>query len=207
MVISPAPALRSHHHVLGDLRRRRVVDQSELFAELEELLPHEAAAPMEAAHHRPDGAADLIGDLPVREPLQIRKDHHHAEVLGKTLERILDLRAREPGHQAPLGILVAPDQQLLGVRVPARLDLLEELDLGTAGPALVDVVVGHDAEEPRPGVGAGLVLLDVLDGLGQGVLGELLGAVAVTGHGQRVAEERVHVWHELPFDDLPSFAL
>ena len=107
---------------------------------------------MEPRHHRPDRDVEDLGDLLVRETLDIGEQHGHPELLGQRLERLLDLVVGEAVEQLVLGAAaerrrLEPAQPPVEVQV---LDVLEVMLVGTAllGPVRVDEGVGEDPVEP-----------------------------------------------------------
>ena len=154
---------------------------------------------MQAAHYRPHRNVHDLGDLLVREPLDVGQQHRHAELLGQRLERLLhDLVGHALEH---LGLGRAPDLRGLdATEPPIERELLDVVELGLLGPALlgpvdVDERVGEDLVEPRLEVRAVLEPAEAPVRAEVRLLDEILGVSRVSGHPERGRVQRVHVGH------------
>ena len=161
-----------------------------------------------SGHDGAHGTVQDLGDLLVREILQIGQDHHHPVVVRK-------------GLQGPLHVVVQNPREELGLRVggligavPPNDPLEGVLDLGEVDAAglelalavVVDEGVLEDLEEPGLQVGAFLELVVVLVGLEEGLLDEILRVLRGSRHAiGRVVErvdERHHLRIEVPRGDV-----
>ena len=150
---------------------------------------------MQPGHDGPDGRVHDLGDLLVGEALHVRQVDGQAPVLGELAQGVLDVGVRQ-GVQGEVLRAGQPHRVVGGG--PVQLPVLDRLRVGLERLALllavgVDEGVGQDPVEPGLEVGAGPVLVEGAEGLGVGVLHEVLGIGPVTGHTQGGAVELVEV--------------
>ena len=89
------------------------------------------SSPMQPAHHRADRNVEDLGDLLVREALDVGQQHRHAELLGQRLEGLLHLGVGEPVEQLVLG--AATGQRRLEAAEPAvEVEVLDVVEVGLA---------------------------------------------------------------------------
>ena len=161
---------------------------------------------VQARHDRADRRAHDVGDLLVREPFHVGEVHRDAELLGKGLQRLLDVGVREAVQrlrlrrlQARGGVLGRPGQlpvlDLFRTR-PLRLALL----LAVA----VDERVGQDPEQPRLQVRPGLELVERRVGLGERLLDQVLGICRVPRHPQPRRVELIQEGQHIMLETLAA---
>jgi hypothetical protein len=154
---------------------------------------------MQPAHDCSDGDVEDLGDLLVRESLDVAEQDRYPELLGKRLDGLLDLDVGEAVEDLVLG---APRRRgrLQAAQAPVQVEAVDLVDVGLVGPALlgpirVDEGIREDAVQPRLEVGALLESLEPPVRLQVGVLHQVLGVGGIAGHPQRGGVDRRHVLH------------
>ena len=157
-----------------------------------EQLAQHAAAAVQPGHHRADRRVHDLGDLLVRETLDVGEVDRVAEVVGQLLQGVLDVAVGQVLERLHLGGLEAGRRVRLGGGDLPVLDLVGDLlRLALLLAVGVDVRVGEDAVQPRLEVGARRELVERAERLGVGLLDEVLGVVRAAGHAQAGGVELV----------------
>ena len=83
------------------------------------------AAAVQTAHHGADRHLQDLGDLLVREPFQVRQQHHHAVVRRQLVERPLDVLVQDVLQELLLRVLDLLGRVLVDLVLERLLDLCE----------------------------------------------------------------------------------
>src|SRR4051794_39121993 len=173
--------------------------QPSLHTELEQRLLERLSSTVQPTHHRADGNVEDLGDLLVREPLDIGQQHRHPKLLRQRLDRLLHLGVGDVVEHLLLGAVTGGG----GLEAPepaVQVEVLHVVQLGLLGASLlravgVDEGVGEDAVEPGLEVRALLEALEGAVGLEVRLLHEVLGVGRVARHAHRRGVQRWHVLH------------
>ena len=162
---------------------------------------HRFSSPMESRHHGADRDVEHLGDLLVREPLDVGEEHRESEVVRELLERLLHLVVGEEVEKLLLG-RHAGGCGLHRTETLVQVQVLDVAEIGLLrasllGPVLVDVGVGEDPEQPCPQVGALLERVEAPETPQVGLLDEVLGVGLIARHAQRRGVELGCVFHGL----------
>ena len=160
------------------------------------------AAAVQPRHHRADRRAHDVGDLLVREALDVGEVDRHPEVVGQLLESGLHVVVGQPverlglrGRQALRGVLPGLGDLPVGDLLRGRL-----LRLALPAAVAVDVGVGEDPVEPGLEVGARAERAERGERLEERLLHEVLGVGRVARHPQRCAVELVEQRHRVTLE-------
>src|SRR5690625_1462126 len=176
-----------------------------IFKQLTEL----PTASVEPRHDCPDRRPHDVGDLLVREALDIGEVDRDPEILGDLLESLLDVRIREMRQRLRLGGQQAGRRVRLGTRHLPVLDVLGSalLRFALLLAVRVDERVGQDAIEPGPEVRPLLVLVERSERLGERLLYQVLGVAGITRHTQRRGVQLVEVGQRVAFETRSTLVL
>src|SRR5438132_3036759 len=157
------------------------------------LLPEQLPGAGQSRHHGADRAAQDLGDLSVREPLEIGQHDHLPGCCRQGLERALDVPVEHCLKELLLRSRPLDGRVLEGCRATAITGGLALQPLTALPAEFVQEGIAQDGHQPGPASGSGIELVEVPEGPEPCFLDQVLGFCAIMCEAERRPIQKVEV--------------